>query len=174
MNVKDLVKKGIEREKKELDEAWKQINDAQKELKKKKIKEAQKDIDNLMKNFEKKFFNIEATEEYVAKKILENSCRIIQSEFLRQVAFKEKDLSEYKEEEFRRTPSGFELIKRVDDYNFYLITEYDKYNKWRQAFKDKFGIIIGIDEEDHAGESRGYDAPPSRESYGIEAWIRII
>jgi len=174
MSVKDLVKKGLDQEKRDREEELKQISEGQKELKKRKIKEAQRDIDNLMKNFEKKFFDIEATEEYVAKKIVENSCRIIQSEFLRQVAFKEEDLSEYKEEEFRRTISGYELTKSVDDYNFYLITEYDKYNKWRQAFRDKFGITIGMGEEEHAGESRGYDAPPDRESYGIEAWVRVL
>jgi hypothetical protein len=170
MSVKDLVEKG--RVDKELE--WIKKREAEKQThideKAKRVKQAQAHIDSLMTAFEKIYFDIDATDEEVAKCILEENYSIMDSNqcLYSQLAFREKDVRKYVDAE--RHSWGTSSPR---DHEFYLISKYEKYNIWKKALEDKFGIFIQFREEEHEGASRGYNAPPERDSSGIECILSI-
>jgi hypothetical protein len=151
MSVREIVE--TEREKQRRAALLKE----EEELKKKKKRDSKEFSDNITKiinSFECKFFNIDSSEEDVAKAILDSNDRYL---------FGEKEYF-----------SGLKFLQ-IESAGRY-IGENKRFLKWKKSLEDKFDIKIYIrryyTETRRFGNS-GFEAPPARHYQGIKASVSI-
>lgn len=155
MSVKELVK-SEEKKRKEYREKCEREEALEK--KKKLTKEFTNNVTKVIKEFEYRFFDINATEEKVAKFLLEDdSSRYLFSSddgHLKNLVFYSGD-------------------KYGDDR---CISESKRYMKWKKSIENKFGIRIYIYEDYYSTDrydNEGYMTYPDKTYVGLKATIYL-